>query len=292
MAGELMSLFQSGNPFLIDEAYKQLGQGTEKTAADIAQTQALTNKTNTMLPAELAHTQALTESAKQQARTQRIKSDTEEGVPLADRTAAYWNELRGKSSDAQLKVLDNNMEAMRYYATKPNWSLEDQTTMQKNYPGLFEQLSSPTGRQIAAKAYDDYIKHSGKYMTEEMKSKYHLQGIQTTANAGLQSMREQINAGKFWKPGMASVNAKIDMEHDPAKKQAMLIDAASQAGVDTPEGQTYLARAQALDAAVVLQRGGTPKGNTPNKEALGIPTNPTPSAMPNGKQWTPPNGWK
>ena len=168
MAGDLMSLFQSGNPFLIDEAYNQLGQATQKNAADIAQVQALTNKTNTMLPYDIEHSKALTGSANAQARTQNLDSDVKGCIPLEERSRLYWAKHRSEATADQLKQLENNMEAMRVYALKPSYSLEDQITMQKNYPGLLEQLSQPNGRKIALKAYDDYVKSSAQYQTAKL----------------------------------------------------------------------------------------------------------------------------
>lgn len=276
----LSDLFQSGNWSLVQPALDQFNSTGEQAKANVAQTQALTNKTNTMLPYDVEHSKALTEGARQQARTQQLESDAKEGVPLADRTNAYWSDLKSKMSDVQINQLNNNMEAMRYYANKPQWSLEDQTTMQSQYPGLMEQLSSPNGRKVAAQIYDDHIKHSGKYMTEEMKAKYHLQGIQAQTGAMLQSMREQIGAGKFSKPWMVGINSKIDMEHSPGKKQTMLIDAAQQVGPETPEGQVFLSRAAALDNAVLLERGQVPKPGSVDKEKVGVAVAPKPTGMP------------
>ena len=276
----LNALFNSGNWSLIQPAMEQFNTAGDKAKADVAYQQALTNKTNTMLPAELAHIQALTRQSNVTSDATQLKNDTEAGVPVAERTKAYWDELRGKSSDAQPKIISNNMEAMRHYAPKPTSTLEDQTTMRQQYPGLFEQLSKPGCRQTAMQAYDDYVKHSADYQTKEMQGKYHLAGTQATAGAALQSMREQIAARNYNKPWMVSETSRIDLEHDPAKKQAMLIDLASKVGPDTPEGQQLLYRAQNLDNAVKLQRSQVAKPGTTDKDKLGIPVNPGGSGMP------------
>lgn len=280
----LNALFNSGNWSLIQPAMEQFNTAGEKAKADVAESQARTNRSNTLLPADLAHTKALTRQSNVTSDATQDTLDVKRGVPMADRTQEYWNELRGKSSDAQLKVISNNMEAMRYYASKPTLTLEDQTTMRQQYPGLFEQLSKPGGRQVAMQAYDDFVKHSADYQKTELQGQYHLKGAQATAGAVLQSMREQIAAGKYDKPWMVSETSRIDLEHDPAKKQAMLIDLASKVGPETPEGQQLLYRAQALDNAVKLQRGAVAKPGSTDKGTMGIPVNPGGSGMPSNSK--------
>lgn len=292
-AKSLSDLFQSGNWSLVQPALDQFNSTGEQAKANVAQTQALTNKTNTMLPYDVEHSKALTESARQQARTQQLESDAKEGVPLADRTNAYWSDLKSKMSDAQINQLNNNMEAMRYYANKPQWSLEDQTTMQSQYPGLMEQLSSPNGRKVAAQIYDDHIKHSGKYMTEEMKAKYHLQGVQTGANATIQAAGIRAASAVDVANIKNSLAARLANAKTPRDRQAAYISAAGAAEfAGDKDGANYYSKlAKDLDPAVAAQNGAVPKAGTVDKSKLGIDVNPVPSTMPQG-QWTPPNGWK
>ena len=173
----LNALFNSGNWSLIQPAMEQFNTAGEKAKADVAESQARANRSNTLLPADLAHTQALTRQSNVTSDATQDTLDVKRGVPMADRTQEYWNELRGKSSDAQLKVISNNMEAMRHYASKPTLTLEDQTTMRQQYPGLFEQLSKPGGRQVAMQAYDDFVKHSADYQKNKYTADQHLAGI-------------------------------------------------------------------------------------------------------------------
>ena len=285
MAADLSQYFNNTNPFMWDAGYQQIDNERAKSLADIANMQSQTNIANTMLPANLAHTQALAGQAKEATRQMSIKNDTEAGVPTADRTKAYWSDLLKKQSDNESGILANNMEALRYYTSKASQpgglTLEDTNTVQTKYPGLAQFLKSPETIKAGQRAYDDYVTHSDAYRKAALQAAAHVQGAAIGANATLTSIREQIAAGKFQKPWMVSELSRIDLEHDPAKKQAMLIDLATKAGSDTPEAQQLLTRAAALDNAVKLQRGAAVKPGTTDKGALGIPVNPGSTGMPN-----------
>ena len=297
MAGDLSQYFNNTNPFMWDAGYQQIDNERAKSLADIANMQSQTNTANTMLPANLAHTQALAQQAKETARQTGIKNDTEAGVPAADRTKAYWSDLLKKQSDNDSGILANNMEALRYYTSKASQpgglTLEDTNTVQTKYPGLAQFLKSPETIKAGQKAYDDYVTHSDAYRKAALQAAAHVQGASIAAGATTGAATINANARLDVQRLKNSLDGRIAAAKSPRDKQAAYIEAANLAEASgSPElTALYKAQAKALDRAVAGQNSAVPKAGSTDKGALGIPTNPVPSTLPQDG-WTPPAGWK
>ena len=117
-------------------------------------------------------------------------------------------------------------------------------------------------------------------------SKGHIAGIEASGKNSLALEDQQFEHGKYDRNSKAgfSIEQRIDMENDPAKKMALLIDAANQADQagDKDSANLYVQRAQALDNLVKMRSAGAmPKAGTLDLgQAAQLPTNPSPSAMP------------
>lgn len=298
-AQTLQYLFNSGNPFFVNQGYDLLNQSQKRGATDIANIESEIAARNALTPAQVAHTQALAGQAKETARATRLKNDVEDAVPLSDRTAAYFSDLRKKMSDNDIAQMGNQMEALRHYTAKAaagNFSLEDQATVQKNYPGMIKFLVSPQGIAAGQKAYDAYVKSGADYVKSMDQAKEHtkasLGAASIGAKASLESMRMQIDAGRFLKPWMGGISARIDAENDPVKKQGLLIDAMQKALAegDQQTAQYFKERAVALDALVSKKTATLPKPGEVAKGGLGgIPVNPPVSSVPNATPRSPAN---
>lgn len=259
----LMEMMSSASPMMWDIARNQVNQQSRGNELNMASAQQSMDFEKQKQPFTLAQLGLANQTAEAQlpghvaeSSLRQDKAGISRGTLDMQKRAAL-SELSKKISDNDLSEAEN---AVKTALTHPSAAVRQQANQ------MWEQLS-----QV-------------KELRERSKAAMELE--QSRAGNQRDLMQQQIDAGRFKKYDKSnlSIATRIDMENDPAKKQAALIDAATQAQAqgDMESAQYYVQRAQALDNAVKLQRNAAAKPGTVDIAATapGIAVNPSPSAMP------------
>jgi len=259
----LMEMMSSASPMLWDIAHSQVNQQRRGNELNMAQAQQDMDFEKQKQPFSLSRLGLENQTLEAQLPGHRaISSQQQDKAGISHNTLgmqqrAALSELSKKISDNDLSEAEN---AVKTALTHPSAAVRQQANQ------MWEQLSHV------------------KELRERSKAAQLLE--ETRAGNQQALMQQQIDAGRFRRNDKSnlSIATRIDMENDPAKKQAALIDAATQAQAqgDMEAAQYYVQRAQALDNAVKLQRNAAPKAGTIDLPgtAPGVAVNPTPSAMP------------
>lgn len=271
----LMEMMSSASPMLWDIARNQVNQQSRGNELNMAQAQQDMDFSKQKQPFELSRlgldNQTLEAQLPGHAANSSMMQD-KAGISrgtLDMQKRAALSELSKKISDNDLTEAEN---AVKTALTHPSAAVRQQANQ------MWEQLSHV------------------KELRERSKAALELE--QSRAGNQRDFMQQQIDAGRFRKTDKSNLSmaSRIDMENDPGKKQALLIDAATQARSqgDRESAQYYTQRAQALDNAVKLQRNAAAKAGTVDiaGTAPGVAVNPTPSAMPTNTTPAAPQGKK
>ncbi len=313
MDGNLMQMFNSGNPFLVNSAYDQLAAGAKRGEADLAKVLFETDAARQRLPVELAQTRANTGNLQQLTREKTLANDVVESVPLADRSAAYFGDLRKKLQDQELGQLDSNMKALRHYLSMAEagpLDLNTVTSVAKQYPGMERFLSSPQGIAAGKKAYEAYVRSSPEFMRmdagKEADYKRAIEQAEIRAGTAEQVARLRIEAEKqarearlVAKAGEAKgATTKMNYEQQVAYYTEL------ERNATTPEEKKLFReladQAEVRKLRLALLRAQAAKGGSPDLSdpKLNIPTIPMPEASPTPRGGQPapgpvqlPGGW-
>jgi len=259
----LMEMMSSASPMLWDIARNQVDQQSQGNTLNMAQARQQMDFEKQKLPFELSQLGLTNDTMgarlpgvqAESSLSQDKASVSRNTLPMQQRTAL--SKMAKEVSENDLAEAEN---AVKTALVHPSAAVREKANM------MWEQLS--------------HIKEIKERGTAAL-------ALEQSRGTNQQTvMQQQIDAGRFKKTDKSNMSmaSRIDSENDPGKKQAILIDAATQAQQDgDAEGaQYYLGRAQALDNAVQLQRNAAAKagGVDIGATAPGIRVNPTPSAMP------------
>lgn len=261
----LMEMMSSASPMMWDIARNQVDQQSQGNALNMAQAQQDMAFAKQKQPFELSQLGLANDTASAQLPGVKANSSMLEDKAGLSRSTLSMQHKSALSKMAK-EVSDNDLaEAENVVKTALiNPRLDAQAKQQANQ--MWEQLSHI--KELKLKASDALALENRRGSNQR------------------ELMQQQIDAGRFKKTDKSNISiaSRIDMENDPAKKQAALIDAATQAQQDgdMESAQYYISRAQALDNAVQLQRNAAAKAGAVDigATAPGIQVNPTPSAMP------------
>lgn len=297
----LQSLFSQGNPFLaqMGEQAFNLDQNTkQQTLADLVQKNQQSAASfpldQQVKQSQIEHTKGLTRQANATAATTEDALGVLKSIPMDTRVQKHVSDIMaGISGNDKTMMADKFTQlggytalAMKNGGTLP---LPAMTELQQKHPEFVQYFQSPQGLKLAANAVTAFNQLQPAYQQAIDTAKEHTRAAVSSAsigaNASILNNRESIAAGKYMKPWMAGFDAKIDLEHDPAKKQAMLIDAASKAQKEDDKAAytAYMERAQNLDNAVKLQRNAAQKEGTVRIGEMSggaVPVQAPQSAMP------------
>ena len=262
----LMEMFSSPSPMLWDIARGQVDQQTQANQLNRMQAQQAMEFEKQKQPFELSQLGLQNQTTEAQLPGIRANSTMLSNKADID-TSTLEQQRKAKISELATQVTSNDL-------------------MQAEN-GIKQMMAHPDPK-IRAQGQQLYA-GIAEIQKEKLKQQAEMQralavGAQSGRNAK-ELMQMQIDAGRFKRNDKSSIalETRIDMETDPAKKQAMLIDAAmqaKQAGIDDAV-EAYTARAQALDNAVKLQRQAQVKGGGVDAAAMAnLPTQAAPSAMP------------
>lgn len=139
-----------------------------------------------------------------------------------------------------------------------------------------------------SKLKDSYIQ---SLAVENVKGDYDIKKIRAQGEETRKTNRELAEQGRFNRPNKysLSIEQKIDAENEPAKKMALLLDAAKQAeeAGQSALAESYRARAAQLEnlARLRASNANPAAGKVDIGSTAGVPTNPVPPVMPpNTKQ--------
>lgn len=153
-----------------------------------------------------------------------------------------------------------------------------------------KQLSisnNPAERKWAQERLPDLYEVRKERVKQEQQHNNRMSEIEATISGQERLEKMRIEAGKYKKNDKFTIDleTRIDAEADPAKKMALLIDAASKANQagDIEATEAYMARAQSLDNLVKMRSNALPKPGAVDVSGVTqgqVPTNPVQSAMP------------
>jgi hypothetical protein len=199
---------------------------------------------------------------------------------------------------------DNDMGLQQLYGAKRKNKEEDFTSparMMAEYQGYLAKASD-SDLQLATNKFQELafsndpkqralgeagLKQTKDFIMQRQKDAADMARVGAQGHNAKELMQMQIDAGRFKKNDKAGYDlaVRIDMENDPRKKQALLIDAAQQAAAagDTEQAEFFTSRARALDPAVAGQNAARAKEGALDLTGVTggqVPTKPVPSTMP------------
>lgn len=259
----LMEMMSSASPMMWDIARNQVDQQSQGNVLNMAQAQqdmAFAKQKQPFELSQLGLANATTSAQLPGVKANSSMLEDKAGLSRATLPMQHKSALSKMAKEVSDNDLAEAENAVKTALTHPSAAVRQQANQ------MWEQLSHI--KELKLKASD-------------------AQALEDRRAGNQQAlMQQQIDAGRFKKTDKSNMSlaTRIDMENDPAKKQAALIDAATQAQQDgdMESAQYYISRAQALDKAVVLQRNATVKPGAVDigATAPGIQVNPNASAMP------------
>lgn len=287
MAGDLAQYFNSTNPFMWDQGMKVMEDSRAKSLADIAATQASTNKTNTMLPAELEHTQALAGQARQTARATEQANQVRDAVGVDAQKQSYMAKLYNDSSDADRKKLDNSMEVLRAYGSRvangQPIPLPELQQIETSYPGISKFLTPQTYKQ-GLKAYNDWVQASSEYQRAKLAADASRYRTENPPPRGGATGPKNMSAEQAMTYYRRLANEATDpqqralYEAEADRNELIMYRKAQEAALARGVGKPDLAQ--------------LPGGNIPTVQPRPLTPTPRQGQQPAAPAWTPPNGWK
>jgi len=251
------------------QALEQQQNATRKGSLENDQSQS-------MNPLLLEH-QGLINTGRGYENTGKNIKNTSDQLNLEVQQANQPNVLSAQARKAALDATDDEMKAFDAEIGKNMRSRDPEVRRQ----AIQMQTWLPLMQAERRKAADEIAKINAQGAN-------HLAGIKMQTGSAERINDANIAAGKFTRNSKAgfSIEQRIDMENDPSKKMALLIDAANQAkqSGDEETSNLYIQRAQALDNLVKMRSpNAIPRaGALDIGQAAQLPTNPSPSAMPQG----------
>lgn len=221
----LMEIMQSPNWSMWGPSTQAFNLEQQKQKASLDEVQGREKRAVEMQPYEIQHRRALTEQSRQQARTQQIKSDLEESIPLADRSKVYFSDLRKKMNDNDLSILDNNMKALQHFVSKASsgqLGLGDLAELKK-YPGMEKFVTSPQGIKAGQAALEAYARSQVDYIKSMDIEKERGKRAVEVANINQAGQTERKGMGQpSGDVSIATINAQLTKMKKASEKLAHL----------------------------------------------------------------------